>query len=89
MNTGSTSTTDKEVVSSTAKLVNNNDDEEGESGIEFCNIEVGDVVSSTNTKRPKSSILMDGGLYWHYNYPNNNNSIHYMCKSKNVKVPLI
>lgn len=94
-NTTATSTAEEEVVSSTAELVNNSNDEGGESGIKNSNNDntkttqhdkddEGEVASSTKTKRPKSSISFKGKLYVH-NHPRNSDYILCTCKEDNCR----
>ena len=90
-NTTATSPAEEELVSSTAELVNNSNDEGGESGIKNSNNDntktiqhkddEGEVASSTKTKRPKSTISFNGKLFWHY-HPQNSNRDYILCTCK-------
>ena len=73
---------EEEVVSPPAELVNNSNDEGGESGINISNNNDNTKTKQQPSSRPKSHISFDGELLYMHYYPRKNSDyIHCTCKN--------
>ena len=73
---------EEEVVSPPAELVNNSNDEGGESGINISNNNDNTKTKQQPSSRPKSHISFDVELlYMHYHPRKNSDYIHCTCKN--------